>query len=208
MKLKDELEGEIKELYVYLTGPGMPGLKGGLVDGEGFPIFDAEKLISIKTARGDYARKQNDYTAAMKEIDRLTQSFFAVDDPKPIKEYVGTKSTSDSNSNDTKPTDEEQSYSTLQPVALVKEVSPGSPAYSAGLFSGDLIVKYGTVIMKPGVSPDDALKSIGAITLARKGETIPVVVKRISNREEYKKLSLIPQAWSGRGLLGCHIIKP
>ena len=196
MKLKDQLEEEVKELHSYLTGSGMPGLKGGLVDAEGFPIFDAEKLISVKTARGDYARKQNDYTAAMKEIDRLTQEYFASNEPKEIKEYKpkseSSKSESSSTSSSTPQSEEELSYQTLKPLALVKEVTPGSPSHSAGLFNGDLILKYGSLTMKENITPDAALKSIGEITLSRKGAIIPILIQRNNSGIEFKKPLLNP----------------
>jgi 26S proteasome non-ATPase regulatory subunit 9 len=48
---KDEAEQEIQELTAYLTAPGMPGLSGGLVDGEGYPLADVDKIIAVRQAR-------------------------------------------------------------------------------------------------------------------------------------------------------------
>jgi len=55
---KDELEQEIQELTAYLNAPGMPGLSGGLVDAEGFPLADVEKIIAVRQARHRLACKQ------------------------------------------------------------------------------------------------------------------------------------------------------
>lgn len=48
---KDAMEQEIGELMANLTAPGMPGLTGGLVDREGFPLSDVDKLLSVRQAR-------------------------------------------------------------------------------------------------------------------------------------------------------------
>lgn len=48
---KDEVEREIQELTAYLTAPGMPGLSGGLVDREGYPLADVDKIIAVRQAR-------------------------------------------------------------------------------------------------------------------------------------------------------------
>jgi hypothetical protein len=52
---KDEMEAEIERLTNYLTGPRMPGLTGGLVDKEGFPISDVSLIIAVREARGKLA---------------------------------------------------------------------------------------------------------------------------------------------------------
>ena len=39
---KDEIEKEIQELESLLGGPGGPGLRGGLIDAEGYPRADID----------------------------------------------------------------------------------------------------------------------------------------------------------------------
>jgi len=51
MAKQKELEDEIESLNRYLTGPGMPGLQGGLVDKEGFPVEDVQMILSVRDAR-------------------------------------------------------------------------------------------------------------------------------------------------------------
>ncbi len=52
---KDALEKEIEGLMTYLNGPGMPGLKGGLVDDQGFPIDNVALILSVRQARNKLA---------------------------------------------------------------------------------------------------------------------------------------------------------
>ena len=68
MALADEqkkIEEEIVVLSECLTAPGMPGLKGKLVDAEGFPRADID-IPQIRSMRGRVACLQNDLTAVMK----------------------------------------------------------------------------------------------------------------------------------------------
>lgn len=55
VKQKDQLETEIEKLITYLNSPGNPGLSGGLIDDEGFPIGDVGKIIDVRTARNQLA---------------------------------------------------------------------------------------------------------------------------------------------------------
>jgi 26S proteasome non-ATPase regulatory subunit 9 len=55
VKQKDQLESEIASLIGYLNSPGNPGLSGGLIDDEGFPIGDVGKIIDVRTARNQLA---------------------------------------------------------------------------------------------------------------------------------------------------------
>lgn len=49
-KQRTAMEHEIFELTDYLTGEGMPGVKGSLIDREGFPIPNVDHM-AIRTAR-------------------------------------------------------------------------------------------------------------------------------------------------------------
>lgn len=53
---KDAIESELLATRSWLTSPGNLGLSGGLVDSEGFPINDVEKIIATREARGKLAR--------------------------------------------------------------------------------------------------------------------------------------------------------
>lgn len=51
MAERDDLEAEIRRLNAVLLGPQGAGLVGGLVDKDGFPTADFEKVISVRESR-------------------------------------------------------------------------------------------------------------------------------------------------------------
>jgi len=53
---KDAIENELLVTRAWLVAPGNLGLSGGLLDAEGFPINDVEKIIATREARGKLAR--------------------------------------------------------------------------------------------------------------------------------------------------------
>ena len=62
---KKEIEDELKALEECLNAPGMPGLKGNLVDAEGFPRADID-IPQVRTMRGRMACLNTDLSAVMK----------------------------------------------------------------------------------------------------------------------------------------------
>jgi len=112
---------------------------------------------------------------------------------------------------------EEEDEGTLVPFAVIDAVVPHSPAASAGLHEGDLVVRFGDATY---LNHDD-LKLIAEIVPEaagnRQGIPITVLRRRTVNhnhdaahsfeagvREELN-LIVLPGPWGGRGLLGCHI---
>jgi hypothetical protein len=51
MKQRDDLEAEIEAITGSLNSSGTPGMHGGLVDKDGFPISDVEKILSVRELR-------------------------------------------------------------------------------------------------------------------------------------------------------------
>jgi hypothetical protein len=49
----------LKALIEFLNRPGNFGVKGPLVDKEGFPIVDYEKAFTVREARGMLQRKSS-----------------------------------------------------------------------------------------------------------------------------------------------------
>ncbi len=68
-KQRKAMEAEMAEIHAALTGPGGAGLKGGLIDAQGFPIDDTQKVISVRQQRNRLACLQTDLKAVMKEIE-------------------------------------------------------------------------------------------------------------------------------------------
>ena len=71
------METEIVELCEILEQPGMPGLKGKLVDSEGFPRADCD-LHQVQSMRGRIACLNTDLSAKMKVIEGLLVELHAL----------------------------------------------------------------------------------------------------------------------------------
>ena len=84
---------------------------------------------------------------------------------------------------------------------IVSETVPGSPAWRAGLESGDEIVKIGD-----RVNPT-FLQLKGGVTLGDMENGIPIVVRRAADSEEVE-LTLKPEQSQGRGLATIGILNP
>lgn len=67
IKEKDEMENRIEELETMLHTSGF-GLSGGLIDDEGYPLNDVDKIFEIRSARGELASWCNLLTSFQKEI--------------------------------------------------------------------------------------------------------------------------------------------
>lgn len=94
------------------------------------------------------------------------------------------------------------------PFAIIDEVSSNSPSSEAGLKEGDIIIRFGNIN-----SCD--FKAIAELvpSAANDNKSITVAVRRKSTElggiAEVIKTEIVelkPRTWSGRGLLGCHII--
>lgn len=91
------------------------------------------------------------------------------------------------------------------PFARVDAVASGSPADEAGLKDEDLIVTFGPIHQ----DNNDHLKAIADLVPYVAGEQIEICLLRHQIEDddwETVNLKLTPRPWSGRGLLGCHIV--
>ncbi|XP_072289246.1 26S proteasome non-ATPase regulatory subunit 9 isoform X2 [Eucyclogobius newberryi] len=180
---KDEMEEQIKAYYDVLED-GV-GIEGPLVDAEGFPRADVN-LYQIRTARHQIACLQNDHKAIMTEIEEALHKLHAQE-----KEKRGSGAAHDD------PMEEEPSLPTA--FARVDGVTAGSPAQTAGLRVGDEVIEFGSV----NSNNFQNLQNIASVVQHSEGKTLRVVVVRSGER---CPMTLIPQRWSGRGLLGCNIV--
>jgi len=89
------------------------------------------------------------------------------------------------------------------PFARIDAVAAHSPAEEAGLLENDLMVQFGTIT----VDTPDAFTKVGALVPEAAGDrqSIAITLLRGPNRDSVT-VSLTPQPWSGRGLIGCHIV--
>ncbi|KAL6049639.1 26S proteasome non-ATPase regulatory subunit 9 [Balamuthia mandrillaris] len=201
LRQKDQLEKEIEEVIDYLTGPDMPGLTGGLVDKEGFPIENVELIIAVREARHKLACLQTDHKNLMKEIEQAMYDVHA----KAKRE--GTVSTQ-------KPATTATFTELLQQPAIaeVDQVFDESPAKEAGFVVGDFVIRFGSVEATPSSSSSSTnyLPLIGTLVSNCEGKPVDVFVKRRVGTSldtfQIKRLILFPKKWKGRGLVGCHLV--
>lgn len=90
--------------------------------------------------------------------------------------------------------------------AVIDEVIEGSPGHIDGLQVGDRVCAVGEVrwtFSDPSAEPPAELIPNAARTFgANENSAVRVVVLRRGDRVT---LSVTPRAWSGRGLVGCHM---
>ncbi|XP_041361741.1 26S proteasome non-ATPase regulatory subunit 9-like [Gigantopelta aegis] len=187
MKKKNELESSIKELHELLDSQKGVGTDGILVDNEDFPRADID-VYSVRHARRQLACFQNDHKDVMLEIENELYRIHAA-----ARQQRGGEE-----SMDTQPPPSGGSKQRL-PFAVIDRVEPGSPAQQSGLDVGDEVVLFGSI----SAENFDSLQTIGALVQHSKGNSISLTVLR---KGQEVRLSLTPQTWSGRGLLGCNIV--
>jgi 26S proteasome non-ATPase regulatory subunit 9 len=87
------------------------------------------------------------------------------------------------------------------PMAFAKidVVSDGSPAQSAGLRVGDLVVQFGSVTADNFTT----LQALAEVAAHSKDSSLAV---RVIRAGAVKAVTLRPRQWSGRGLIGCNIV--
>ena len=203
MKKKDEMEKSIIDITEYLEAPGMPGVKGSLVDEEGFPRNDID-LFDIRKNRNRLACLQTDHVNLMKDIEKglfaLHEGYIkeeCKDDGAPREER---KLDTMSQSSSTKDALSDQQTQKI-PFAWISDVISGSPADQAGLKLGDAVYRFGDI----DTHNHDNLKAIVELVKKRMNEeiTIKVLRKNLLGGNEDKEIEFIPKEWGGRGYLGC-----
>ncbi|KAH9368217.1 hypothetical protein HPB48_009566 [Haemaphysalis longicornis] len=140
------------------------GMDEPLVDNDGFPRSDID-VYKVRHARHQIICLLNDHKALMKDVERALHDHHA----QISRNGAGE-------------TREEQE--------LIAE--NGSPAQTAGLMSGDKIVKFGSVSAGNFRDVMDVAAVPVNLYVKRGSSTVPVV--------------LTPKPWHGRGLLGCAIV--
>ncbi|GAA5903922.1 hypothetical protein JCM6882_001350 [Rhodosporidiobolus microsporus] len=155
-----------------------------LVDREGFPRSDID-VASVRTARMWIHRLRNDLKAVMGELEGVVHRGL----PRG-EDGEGEGETEDA-------VMEEQEGE--KAWARVDAVAPGSPADTAGLKRDDLVLSLSSITS----ANNDNLRAVAALVGRSEGVELELVVRRGA---EKVKLRLTPSKWSGRGLLGCHIV--
>ncbi|XP_013097435.2 26S proteasome non-ATPase regulatory subunit 9 [Stomoxys calcitrans] len=200
MAEKRDLEIQIDAYGSILSENDNVGMRGPLVDSEGFPRNDID-IYKVRQARQQIICLQNNHKALMKTIETLMHQLHA-----EARQQQLTQQTSDMHLNDRSNGSSENMevcVNGLTPVkAIVKitHVDAGSPAEKAGLRSQDEIAEFGSINCN---NFNKELSSIGSVVNHMRNQRIPLKVLR-SN--EVLDIILIPQRWPGNGLLGCNIV--
>lgn len=186
IKKKDNIEEKIKAYYEVLEDQRV-GMEDSLVDEEGYPRADVN-LYQIRTARHSISCLQNDHKAIMVEIEEALHRLHALEKAKREKDETETQEEA-----------MEQQTTLPSPFAQVDAVTQGSPASGAGLQVGDEVIVFGSVT----AGNFQNLQNIASVVQHSEGKPLRVVVIRNGQKAV---MSLTPQRWSGRGLLGCNIV--
>ncbi|CAH2295836.1 26S proteasome non-ATPase regulatory subunit 9 [Pelobates cultripes] len=178
---KDEIEAQIKAYYDVLEDQKGVGMDAPLIDREGYPRADVD-IYQVRTARHNIVCLQNDHKAIMKEIEEALHNLHAREKEKRNKDDA-----------------EAQAEACLQNLpesfAKIDAVTPGSPANLSGLQVGDEIVAFGSV----NASNFQTLQNIASVVQHSEGKPLSITVVRDNKSVN---ISLTPQRWSGKGLLG------
>ncbi|CAI5650199.1 unnamed protein product [Oreochromis niloticus] len=185
IKKKDEIEEQIKAYYDVLQD-GV-GVEDSLVDAEGYPRADVN-LYQIRTARHNISCLQNDHKAIMAEIEEALHKLHAREKAKREQDEAEAQEEA-----------MEHQVTLPPPFARVDAVTEGSPACGAGLRVGDELIEFGSV----NTGNFQNLQNIASVVQHSEGKPLRVSVIRAGQKVQ---MSLTPQRWSGRGLLGCNII--
>ncbi|XP_785837.1 26S proteasome non-ATPase regulatory subunit 9 [Strongylocentrotus purpuratus] len=183
---KDEMEAEIKALFEVLESQSGVGMTGPLIDEEGYPRNDID-VYSVRTARHEIICLQNDHKALMVEIEQALHTLHGIERQQREQGTYNPIANGSSNG------------AASIPFAKVDLVSQGSPAEKAGVCVGDRITEFGSVTSANFKS----IRDIAPVVQHSQGKAVRIVVLR---EEDKVVISLTPQTWSGRGLLGCNII--
>ena len=211
-KEKKKLEEKIASLTEYLTGPGMPGVDGSLIDKDGFPLQGIDH-VTIRTVRHDLICTQNDLKNLMEKIEKKMAIYFEeLNNNKKTEEIEEESNKNIINNREEKTADavdEDQNkkndmeQNMKEAFAKIVSVENGSPAEEAGLKPEDHIINFNGILYK-GVS-HNPLITLSEIVKSKIGEEIPISIvrKNKDNILEMEKLNIIPHTWNGRGVLGC-----
>jgi len=104
------------------------------------------------------------------------------------------------------------------PFAVIDAVAPSSPASEAGLCDGDLITRFGHI----NYTNHHNLKALMDLVPEAAANQQPIEItflrrRRMSVEHDLahsveagvrltREVTIVPRPWSGRGLLGCHIV--
>ena len=207
---KTALEDEIKDIVEQLNTPISPtiepvGLKGNLVDKEGYPRNDVD-VHKIRTLRNKYACLQTDHKTLMNTIENKLKQLMAIplsQQPTSTGRHPMPPNESDNTEQNKVKETEVEVKQHLVAFLRVDKVDKGSPAEESGLNEGDLVLQFGEVVLQREETGHQALRRV----VTEVGNNIESQIEVTIQREmERKTIKLVPKQWDGRGVLGCKLI--
>jgi 26S proteasome non-ATPase regulatory subunit 9 len=176
-----------------------------LVDEEGFPRSDID-VMSVAQDRKQLKELENDHKGIMKEMEERLHRLHALD-RRHVDYETRERHPQGVRGETVSPIENVQTVDavTSEPdsrraFALIDEVFENSPAGLAGLRAGDKIVRVKHVTYET----PNALKVFAGLVEKAENEELDLVV--IRGGGPAMRVVLTPCRWSGRGLLGCHLV--
>lgn len=122
----------------------------------------------------------------MKQIEEKMIMFFNKDEESPEKPKMSETKTTESSQREVG-----------KGFARVDEVFQDSPASLAGFRVNDVVTRFGSCTAEQGLAGlpqvvQNSINRVVEVDVIREGDPL--------------SLKLIPKQWSGKGLLGCHVV--
>ncbi|KPA77800.1 putative proteasome 26S non-ATPase subunit 9 [Leptomonas pyrrhocoris] len=201
---KARLERQLTEALQYLASTPV-GLHKRLVDDEGFPRSDCD-LYAVRVARNTADSTRNDLRALSEKmyalLNALHHSTQEEAELQMVQDAASRRQRQVTAEKRAQRMAEVQRVRKLPPCLVVAKVDSGSPAEEAGLGTGMRILQYGAITKAELAA--EGLQALMKETTSHAGEPITVWVQKPGELEDDPTdLVLVPQRWSGPGLLGC-----
>jgi 26S proteasome non-ATPase regulatory subunit 9 len=198
------------------------GLKGSLLDHDGFPRSDLD-LVRITTLRNRAAILKTDLITITKEMESgllelhgiaKTSGITSLEEKVTNNLTTTRDSSSLGNNNNNSTTTSTNKPIDDRPFATIRDVTRDSPAWIAGLRTGMLICKFGdityTKVQQQQQQSSSTSSSTSLSILAsqvEEGIPITVHVKITNESPTITQVTLTPRRWNqGAGMLGCVIV--
>ncbi|KAK9323021.1 hypothetical protein V1517DRAFT_321635 [Lipomyces orientalis] len=187
-----DLEEELSALISVLESHNVD-MSTPLITPDGFPRSDID-VAQVRITRTRIIRLRNDLKAVMSRIETTLYEHHA-----SLKAKGSESANGNSVASSSKPKPNGIAF------AVINTVVQHSPAYEAGLISGDKIVKFGSI------DAGNHQRLARLATVVQENENMPIeitVIREIDEAQARAEVNLVltpRQGWGGRGLLGCHI---
>jgi 26S proteasome non-ATPase regulatory subunit 9 len=180
-----------------------------LVDKDGYPRADVD-VYRVRHLRQELVCLRNDLKAINEQISKSLEALHAL--PPDLRDAFDKLAVKP----DTRPAVAAPAPvaapALTSPFALVDQVSTGSPAEEAGIRVGDKIAVFGPLVWRPS-EPKPALRDISGVLTTAMAAPSPALQLQVHRPDTTAPLgydaillTLVPHAWSGQGVLGCHVV--